>query len=331
MAGLALIVATRDRAAALRRLLASAVALTGLRELAPEIVVADDDSRDGTRQVVDEMARRHPAIRYRRAPGGGKTRALNDAIRATAAPLLAFVDDDVELDPSWLVAADAYFARTPVAAAQGTIRLPPEAAGNAALAAAVDLWRTVPRCDLGPDAAEVRGLIGANMFVRRAAFARLGLFDERLGPGAAGACEDTELAWRLRAAGERIGYVPDAVVYHAVSRDRLNPDYFRAMHAARGRSRVYYKRSGLATHVLPNLAVAALGVAVAAVTARPHARWRARGRWYHYRAMLAATRAPRLAGGVPPLTAPAAAAPPASSAPGPSAAAPRSAHSARGR
>ena len=89
MAALALIVATRDRAAALRRLLASALALTGLRELAPEIVVADDGSRDGTRQVVDEAARHHPGIRYRRAPGGGRLTFMTARSVVEATPDLA--------------------------------------------------------------------------------------------------------------------------------------------------------------------------------------------------------------------------------------------------
>jgi len=299
MAALAIVVATRDRAVLLRRLLASAVAMTAWERVAPELIVVADGASDATPLVVAEAARRAPTIRYLSGPGGGKTRALNAAIRATNAAVLAFVDDDVELDPGWLVAVDAYTARARVAAAQGPIRLPPESAGNAAIAAAVAEWRTIPQCDLGPSASEAGSLIGANMLVWRATFARVGLFDERLGPGAAGACEDTELARRIRASGGRIGYIPDAIVYHAVDPTRLSADYFRILHASRGRSRRYYKPTGLAAHILPNLGVAALRFALAAATGHPHARTRALGRWYHYRAMLTAARTAPLAGGVP--------------------------------
>ena len=296
---LAILVATRDREASLRRLLASALAMTGVRDTPLEIVVADNASADRTPLVVADAARRLPAIRYLAVPERGKSRALNQAIRATGAPVLAFLDDDVELDRGWLLAVHGYFARAHVAAAQGTIRLPPEAARDPAVVAAVERWRTIPRCDLGLTARESRSLIGANMFVMRDTFARVGLFDERLGPGAAGASEDTELARRIRAAGGRIGYVPDAVVYHAVEPDRLSAVSFRALHESRGRSRVYYKRSGLATHVLPNLAAAALRLGAGALSGRAETRIRALGRWYHYRAMLAARRAPRLPGGIP--------------------------------
>jgi GT2 family glycosyltransferase len=299
--GLAIVVATRNRERRLHRLLASIAALTGLEHAAPEIVVADNGSTDRTPQVAADARARLAGLRHLAVAEGGKSRALNVAIRATSAPLLAFVDDDVELDPDWLIAVDAYFARTPVAAAQGTIRLAPEAAADPWLAAAIERWNTIPRCDLGPAAAESGSLVGANMFVQRSAFAKVGLFDERLGPGAAGASEDTELATRLRAAGERIGYVADAIAYHAVERERLSATYFRALHESRGRSRIYYKFArepsafGLTLRLLPDLGRAAVG----ALATRGPTRRRALARWYHYRAMLAAGRAPRLPGGVP--------------------------------
>jgi len=305
--GLAIIVATRNRERRLRRLLGSLFAMTGVERIAPEVVVADNGSTDATARVTAEATATHPTLRHLAVPEGGKSRALNTAIRNTSAPLLAFVDDDVELDRDWLVAVDGYFARTAIAAAQGTIRLPPEVAADPTLVAAIERWHTIPHCDYGPTVAESGSLTGANMFVTRRAFARVGLFDERLGPGAAGASEDTELALRLRAAGERIGFVPDAIVYHAVEPDRLCATYFRTLHESRGRSRIYYKfpegrsTSGLTLRLLPDLARAALGLATTAFAHGGERRRRALARWYHYRAMLAAGRTPRLPGGVPPL------------------------------
>jgi GT2 family glycosyltransferase len=55
---------------------------------------------------------------------------------------------------------------------------------------------------------------GANMAVRRDVFARVGLFDERLGAGAAGCSEDSELWYRVLAEGWSCVYEPAAVVYH---------------------------------------------------------------------------------------------------------------------
>lgn len=308
--GLAIVVATRNREPRLRRLLASFFAMTGVDRLAPVLVIADDGSTDGTAALVTATTRTRPTVRHLAVPSGGKCRALNAAIQRTSADLYAFVDDDVELDRDWLVAVDAFFARTTVAAAQGTIRVPPEAAADPTIVAAIARWHTIPHCDFGPTVTEAASLTGANMFVTRRAFARVGLFDERLGPGAAGASEDTELAARIRAAGERLGYLPDAIVYHAVEPDRLSPGYFRALHESRGRSRIYYKFAAdraplaIALRLLPDVARAALGVAASTLGSGGESHRRALARWYHYRAMLTAARAPRLPGGIPRLEAP---------------------------
>ena len=300
----AIVVATRDRAPQLRRLLASCRALDGRERLTPDIVVADDGSTDDTARVVAAAGAADPAVRRLTLPSGGKSRALNAAIRTTTAPVVAFVDDDVELDPRWLIAVEAYVGRHDVGAAQGTIRLPPAAAADPAIVAALARWHTIPQCDYGPAVTDAPSLIGANMLVARRAFERVGLFDERLGPGAAGASEDTELAMRLRAAGERIGYVADAIAYHAVEPERLSARYFRELHESRGRSRIYYKQREprapwlLALRLLPDLALSGLGAVMGRIRGGEAER-RALARWYHYRALLAAGRAPRLPGGVP--------------------------------
>ncbi|MCC6847926.1 MAG: glycosyltransferase family 2 protein [Deltaproteobacteria bacterium] len=306
--GLAILVATRNREPHLRRLLASVAALAGFDRIAPAVVVVDDGSTDGTAALAQATAAAHPTVRHLALPAGGKSRALNVAIRRTPAERYAFVDDDVVLDPQWLVAIEAYGARHPAfAAAQGAIRIAPAAAAQPSVAAAIERWHTIPRCDYGPTVVEAPSLIGANMLIARRAFARVGLFDERLGPGAAGTSEDTELALRIRAAGERIGYVADAIAYHAVEPDRLTPAYFRALHEARGRSRVLYKfaarRSPLAIglRVLPDAVRAAVAVAVSSLGRGGEPRRRALARWYHYRAMLAAARGARRPDAAPPL------------------------------
>jgi GT2 family glycosyltransferase len=61
---------------------------------------------------------------------------------------------------------------------------------------------------------------GANMAIRRAAFAKVGLFDPRLGAGAAGCSEDSELWFRLLRAGMVCVYDPAVVVRHRHRQDR---------------------------------------------------------------------------------------------------------------
>ena len=60
--------------------------------------------------------------------------------------------------------------------------------------------------DYGRESREIRGLTGTNMSFKRKVFETVGLFDARLGPGAAGFSEDTEYSIRIRNAGFIIGY-----------------------------------------------------------------------------------------------------------------------------
>ena len=68
-----------------------------------EVLVIDNNSRDRTRDVVEDFARRYPGrFRYLFESQQGKSFALNRGIREASGDVLAFMDDDVTVDPSWL-------------------------------------------------------------------------------------------------------------------------------------------------------------------------------------------------------------------------------------
>jgi hypothetical protein len=90
----------------------------------------------------------------------------------------------------------------------------------------------------------VRNVIGCNMAFRREAFAAAGGFDPaigRLGSRPLG-CEETELCIRVRRAlpGTRVVAIPDAIVDHHVSADRVRPRYFasRCWHEGLSKARI---------------------------------------------------------------------------------------------
>ncbi|HKH45165.1 MAG TPA: bifunctional glycosyltransferase/class I SAM-dependent methyltransferase [Thermoanaerobaculia bacterium] len=76
-----------------------AVEIPGVREI--EVVIVDDGSKDGTREILREIAAAHPEpIRYiEHAKNGGKGAAIRTGIAATTGDLIVFQDADLEYDP----------------------------------------------------------------------------------------------------------------------------------------------------------------------------------------------------------------------------------------
>jgi glycosyltransferase involved in cell wall biosynthesis len=193
--------------------------------------VVDNNSKDKTREVVEEFICRSPGrFRYLFEPHQGKSHALNSGIRAASGDILAFMDDDVEVDPNWLCNLSKALNDPTWSGAGGRILpevgfLPPrwlDTSGRYALA-------PLAIFDLGSEAGELNEApFGTNMAFRKEMFSKYGDFRTDLGPqpGSEIRNEDTEFGFRLLAKGERFWYEPSAVVYHSVSRGRIRPAYF---------------------------------------------------------------------------------------------------------
>jgi len=281
---ISVIIPTRNRARSLDLLLKS------LDRLQPppvpyEVLVADNGSNDETAQILAQWRTGASNRRVVRVNEPGKSRAVNQAIANSRGQLLAFLDDDVEASPEWLAEVWDYFTRHDCVAAQGSVLWPPEATADPELYALLDRYRTIVYLDLDPDTVRTK-LTGANMAVRRHAFNVVGVFNEKLGPGAAGLSEDNELADRIRRAGGWIGYMSRARVVHEIDRSRLTEEYFEEYHRRQGRSRFAYKHNGIFSSILPNLAKAAVNYTVYRMVGNTRREYRAKGRYYHYREML---------------------------------------------
>jgi glycosyltransferase involved in cell wall biosynthesis len=70
-----------------------------------EVIVVDNKSTDGTRDVVESRIAGYPAPLRRIFEGRpGKSHALNTGIESSAAAIVAFTDDDVVIPSNWLEA-----------------------------------------------------------------------------------------------------------------------------------------------------------------------------------------------------------------------------------
>ncbi len=214
------VVCTRDRPDALRRCLA---ALAALDPAPDEVIVVDNaPTDDASRRIVEDAVL---PVRYVREPVPGLSAARNAGLRASTGDLVAYTDDDVEVHPRWVLRLRAAFDAPDVWAVTGLV-LPAEAETEAQVLFERDHGGSgwgyrVQTFDAGFFERMRRYAVpvwqlgaGANMAFRRTAFATVGGFDERLGAGASGCSEDSEMWYRILAAGGRCRYEPAAVVFH---------------------------------------------------------------------------------------------------------------------
>jgi GT2 family glycosyltransferase len=285
-----IIIPTKDRREMLSHLLDSIQQLTAIDRIVPEIIVADNNSRDDTYAYLTRIAGSFPTpIRFLRVLRGGKSAAINDAALLSTGNVLAFLDDDVVVDKTWLTSVETFFNTSGYGAAQGTVRLQSPAGDDPEVQRLNQRYRTIPIVDHDSSLKEVRSLNGSNFFVRRDAFDRIGGFDERLGPGASGTSEDVEFASRLAQWGIAIGLAPNAVVYHHVDWDRLTDEYFIKRHWQQGRSRLLISDR---SHVQIgfNLVRANAQYVYYTLIGKERKRYRSKGRIYHYLGMIDAKR-----------------------------------------
>jgi glucosyl-dolichyl phosphate glucuronosyltransferase len=206
-----------------------------------EVLVVDNNSRDQTREVVEGFCRRYPGrFRYLFEARQGKSHALNSGVRQARGDIIAFTDDDVTVEPTWLWNLTAALHDEQWAGTGGRI-LPTRTFVPPRWMSLTDSTTGAPLFglfDLGDKPGKLeRAPHGGNMAFRKVMFEKYGGFRTDLGPppNDVGG-EDTELGRRLMAAGERLRYEPSAVVRHPVIEDRLERKYFLTWWFKMGRS-----------------------------------------------------------------------------------------------
>jgi glucosyl-dolichyl phosphate glucuronosyltransferase len=196
-----------------------------------EVLVVDNGSTDQTSAVVTEFCQKYPdRFSYLFEPQSGKSNALNSGIRQARGHILAFIDDDVILEPTWLANLTFRLRTGSFVGAGGRVlpkwdRTPPKWFPKSGRFADGPLVAF----DLGTKSEPLlEPPYGTNMAFLREVFERHGKFRTDLGPRPNSEIrgEDTEFALRLFASGEKLSYEPTAIVYHPVPEYRLQKEFF---------------------------------------------------------------------------------------------------------
>ncbi len=221
-------ICTKDHPDNLRRCLMS---LLGLRTAAAgddfEILVVDNAPSDRrTQELVDLI----PGVRYAREPKPGLNFARNRALQEATGELIAFIDDDVTVDPIWLDGLRRVLREHPDAGAITGLVLPAELATEAQILferrggfekkfETTRYGASLPGHLFYPCVGGMFGT-GCNMAFNRKAALTIGGFDEALDTGAPlPGGGDTDMLYRTIRAGHPIIYEPRFLVYHRHRRE----------------------------------------------------------------------------------------------------------------
>ena len=243
-----------------------------------EIIVVDDGSTDATSAV----AHAHDVIVVRHEVNKGIAAGRNSGVRQATAPLIGFLDDDCEPEPTWaeelienftegMIALGGELA---VAGRTGFMHgyltrhnpLQPqelELDGGSSLPYRFWLYlRRQWRLSVRAGRRDVFSIPAANLSMRRQDFLHVGGFDERIHF----AGEDEDLCRRLRLAfpARRLVYLPAARVVHHF--DLAPTDTLRRRRAyGRGAAFMFRKWPGVPPTIFPWPATVLLALALSAV------------------------------------------------------------------
>ncbi len=230
-----IIIATYNRCQLLQRTILSLLDAPVPPGLQVSIIVADNNCKDSTKDMVQSLPAFGHQLEYVFEPRQGKSFALNTAIARSRGDLVGFIDDDEEIDAGWFGCVYRAFQDQKVDFIGG--RTFPK-------------WPCEPprwyppkyRAAVGEIAADAGAMVcayseefnvmlaGGNAVIRRRVLEGFGSEPYNVAVGRKGKClltADQDMYHRLLAAGARGFYHPDLIVYHHVQPHMLTKHYFR--------------------------------------------------------------------------------------------------------
>ena len=254
MLRLSLVIATYNRAESLITALKSVVEQSAPKEQW-ECVVVNNNSTDSTQERFDAFAAAHPDVRMRMVNEvrQGLSYARNRGIGESEGEYIAIIDDDERIAPDFISSYIALFDSTPDAMAAGGPIVAEYPSGKPRWMSRFTerpIANTMyfgPKVTLFP-AGRIPG--GGNMAIRRSAIRRYGVFDTSLGYVGEQLIggEECDLFERLQIAQAKYYYVPGAVMYHIIPKEKLTQAYLSRLSYNVGVSQLrrarYYHRIG---------------------------------------------------------------------------------------
>lgn len=208
-----------------------------------EILLVDNNSNDGTKQLCEKFQKNYPQVNYKYflETNQGLSYARNRGVAESQGEVLVFVDDDATAFDGYLKSIDDLFTTYPDASACGGPIVP--------------VYEIEKPSWLSPyteqllggalyEGAEVKPFKngkfpgGGNSAFRREVFDKYGLFNVDLGRKGTGliGAEEKDLYDRLTRGGEKFYYLPGMGIHHYIPAKKLSASHFKELTYSIGKS-----------------------------------------------------------------------------------------------
>ncbi len=203
---ISVIIPVRDSESTIEKCLTSIKALNYPQENI-EIIVIDDGSNDNTPNILKNIN----GIKILHTAGIGPSSARNLGIKEATGEFIAFTDADCIVGKNWINGLLKGFTSEDIASVGGNQLSPDD---ESPFGHRVQIFLKIMGFLGGytkwaKNIVETRHNPTCNSMYRKSIFDKIGNFDEKLWPG-----EDVDIDYRIRKAGLKIVYNPEAIVYH---------------------------------------------------------------------------------------------------------------------
>ncbi|MBC2709798.1 MAG: glycosyltransferase family 2 protein [Desulfosarcina sp.] len=195
-----------------------------------ELIIVDNNSTDRTLQVVESFRPSCPSrLYYVCEKNAGLSNARNRGIEESSGDIVAFVDDDIYFEKSWLNEILKAFDDNPEISCVGGKSVPK-------FEAAIPDWITEDihkQYGSTGSGKQDRLMIfpehpfGLNMAFRKYVFSQVGNFNPILGrvKGCLLSNEELDIFYRVKKANLLVYYASKAILYHRIPRDRVDKSW----------------------------------------------------------------------------------------------------------
>jgi glucosyl-dolichyl phosphate glucuronosyltransferase len=246
------VIPTYNRSGSLERAIRSLISHPAPDGMQLRVIAVDNRSTDDTRVVVERLAAESAGevVYVAENQGQGRSFALNTGIRSSDADLIAFIDDDEEVDQGWLETIKANFRDTSLDFLGGPYHpvwpsKPPAWVDHPHIRCAIG-WAEFGdlRKPFTADDSEAL-LMGGNCVFRRGCLERVGFYSTALGRSGTRlfAGEDSDMHRRLIEAKMQGVYDPALIVRHHIAQGRMKKSYLRSWVFWAAASEGYFSRS----------------------------------------------------------------------------------------